>query len=151
MADAALTHADPRAGTAAFALALWVREHLRGENDPAAALERVRSILADRPALPDVLPAPAAIDGLAVRSTAFSLDVLHGVAHHVLGTRSARKAVGGAANEAGAGSCVLGAATGAVAGACRGAAALPDAWTTLLRGAAAWTRLAERLLPATAG
>lgn len=145
LADAALTHADPRAGAAALALALLVREHLEGETDAKAALHRVRERMGEYPELPDVLPAPAAVAGFRVRPTAFAPDVLHAVARHVLGARSAAEAIIGAVNEAGA-ATALGAATGAVAGALFGESGLPDEWTSLLRGASAWRTLARRLV-----
>ena len=149
LADAALTHADPRAGAAALALAAWVRELVLGEDDPAAAFERVARRLGERPELPDVLPAGAAVSRLDVRSTAFAPDVLHAVARHVFDAKNARQAVVGAVNEAGA-AAALGAATGAVAGARFGEQGLPDDWTSLLEGAHAWRNLATRLLPADA-
>ena len=149
LADAALTHADPRAGAAALALAAWVREHVLGENDPIAAFDRVARRLGDRPELPDVLPAQAAVARLEVRSTAFAPDVLHAVARHTLEARSALEAMVGAVNEAGA-AAALGAAAGAVAGARFGEAGLPEEWTSLLEGAHAWRTLAARLLPADA-
>ncbi len=145
LADARSTHADPRAHAAAVALALWVRAHLAGEDDPVVALDAVREAMALRPELPDVLPAPAAVSGYPVRATAFAPDVLHAVARHVLGARTVEAAIVGAANEAGQASAI-GAATGAVAGARFGAAALPRRWTTLLRGAATWRALADRLV-----
>ena len=147
LADAALTHADPRAGAAALALALWVREHLLGEDDAAAACDRVARRLGERPELPDVLPAQAAVTRLDVRPTAFAPDVLHAVARHTFEARSARQAVVDAVNEAGA-AAALGAATGAVAGARFGESGLPEEWTSLLEGAHAWRNLANRLLPA---
>ena len=146
LADAALTHADPRAGAAALALAAWVREHLLGEDDPAAAFDRVARLLGDRPELPDVLPAQAAVARLDVRATAFAPDVLHAVARHVFDAKSAGQAVVGAVNEAGA-AAALGAACGAVAGARFGEQGLPEEWTSLLEGAHAWRNLATRLLP----
>jgi ADP-ribosyl-[dinitrogen reductase] hydrolase len=149
LADAALTHADARAGAAALALALWVREHLLGEDDAGAAFERVARRMGERPELPDVLPAPAAVECLDVRATAFAPDVLHAVARHVIGAKRAKKAVVGAVNEAGA-AAALGAATGAVAGAIFGEEGLPEAWTSLLEGAHAWRTLADRLVAAEA-
>jgi ADP-ribosyl-[dinitrogen reductase] hydrolase len=144
VADARLTHLDPAAHAAAAALALWVREHLLGEEDPAVALEAARERLAARLDLPDVLPAPAAIRRTRVRATAYAPDVLHAVAKHALGARSAKGAIVGAANEAGA-SSALGAATGAVVGARFGAEALPRDWCDLLSGASRWRQLADRL------
>jgi len=138
LADAALTHRDLRAGAAALALAAWVRELIAGEDDVAAAFERVARWLGERPELPDVLPAPAAVARLAVRSTAYAPDVLHAVARH---------AITGAVNEAGAASA-LGAAAGAVVGARFGESGLPETWTSLLEGAHAWRTLADRLLAA---
>jgi ADP-ribosyl-[dinitrogen reductase] hydrolase len=145
LADAALTHADPRAGAAAAALALWVEALVAGDGGIDAALEGVRDRLAARPELPDVLPAPAAVAGLPVRPTAFAPDVLHGVLRHVLAARGPRQALVGAVNEAGE-AAALGAAAGAVLGARFGAARLPEAWTSLLQGARAWQTLADRLL-----
>ena len=147
LADAALTHADPRAGAAALALASWVREHVLGEDDPAAAFDRVARRLGERPELPDVLPAQAAVAQLDVRSTAFAPEVLHAVARHAFDAKNAERAVVGAVNEAGA-AAALGAATGAVVGARFGEQGLPVAWTSLLEGAHAWRNLATRLLPA---
>ncbi len=147
LADAACTHADPRAGAAALALAAWVREHVLGEDDPEAAFDRVARGLGERPELPDVLPAQAAVARLEVRPTAFAPDVLHAVARHALEAKGARQAVVGAVNEAGAASA-LGAATGAVVGARFGESGLPEEWTSLLEGAHAWRNLASRLLPA---
>ena len=144
VADAALTHRDARAGAAAAALALWVREHLNGENDAAAALERVRERLAARPELPDVLPSPGALERLPVRATAYAPDVLHAAARHALATPRAGRAIVAAVAEAGA-ATALGAATGAIAGARGGASGLPDVWQSVLVGAAAWRSLAARL------
>ncbi|MHC5011939.1 MAG: ADP-ribosylglycohydrolase family protein [Planctomycetota bacterium] len=147
LADAALTHADARAGAAAVALALWVREHLVETLDGQAALDRVRDHLAARPELPDVLPGEAAVGRVDVRATAFGPDVLHVVARHAASARSARRAIVDAVNEAGQ-AAALGAATGAVVGARFGESGLPDRWTSLLVGARAWRAMADRLVAA---
>ncbi len=142
--DAALTHADPRAGAAAAALALWVRAFLNGEDDARAALASARDLMAERIELPEVLPGDGALERLPVRSTAYAPDVLHGAARHLLATKDTRRAILGAVGEAGAASA-LGAVTGALAGARRGATRLPDAWRSVLVGATRWERLATRL------
>ncbi len=143
--DARATHLDPRAHAAAAATALWVREHLVGEDDVTTSVDRVRERLADRFDLPDVLPAPAAIERMRVRPTAFAPDVLHAALKHALDPATPGRRIAGAANEAGA-AAALGAVTGAVVGARAGAAALPEPWTALLQGGLGWRRLAGRLL-----
>jgi ADP-ribosyl-[dinitrogen reductase] hydrolase len=145
LADAALTHADPRAGAAAAALALWVAELVGGAADIPAAYAAARERLAGRVELPDVLPDPRAVARLAVRPTAFAPDVLHAVLHDVLEARGPRGALVRAVNEAGE-AAAIGAAAGAVLGARFGASSLPESWVLLLQGGLAWPRLADRLL-----
>ncbi|MCI0341597.1 MAG: ADP-ribosylglycohydrolase family protein [Planctomycetales bacterium] len=152
LADARITHWDPRAGAAAGLVALLVADMANGGRDLDAALGRSVEAL-------DAAGASASVPDLAglrkksalqMRSTGLAEDTIECALWALATTKSFEEALVAAVNLAGDADTV-GAIAGAIGGARDGARAIPERWTRRLAERARLRAAAAALLAASGG
>lgn len=148
LAEARITHHDPKAGSGSAAVNLLVAGILAGETDKSALVARASDILFDddQGAL-NVLPEFAGKAYEELRPSENVVDSLEVALWGFVKTASFRDALVTAVNFGGS-SATIGAVTGALAGAYYGAAGIPAAWLASLADKNLVDQAARRLYKA---
>jgi ADP-ribosyl-[dinitrogen reductase] hydrolase len=144
--EAALTHADPRCGGAAAALAAVIVGILAGETDRGAVLDAAFDALERMPeGIPNVLPDAASKRSTALRPSRFVIDTLETALVEWFRAPDLDTCLVRTVNH-GVESAATGAVAGALAGATWGAGAIPRRWARAVQDRKTLVRIAGSLL-----